>query len=104
MPAFEVGSNVVYTLNGQIFTNASAGHIQTLAEGFSGATDRSTPWKTLTELLAVYERGARSNAVRRLYTAQSQSFIDEIFTNLDAEEQVPKLCLVNHKHAGVDWV
>jgi hypothetical protein len=83
-PVFQVGSNVVYTLNGQIFTNAGSGHLQTTAEGFTGTTDKSTPWKTLTELLAVYQQGASSNSVKQLYTPSSQSFIDEIYTNADA--------------------
>jgi hypothetical protein len=78
-PAFEVGTNVVYTLYGQICTNASAGHIQTVAEGFSGTTDKLTPWKTLTELLAVYQQGATSNSIRGLYSAESQPFIDEVY-------------------------
>jgi hypothetical protein len=87
-PAFEVGSNVVYTLTGHIFTNASAGHLQTLAEGFSGTTDKSTPWKTLTELLAVYQQGTSSNSIRQLYTAESQPFMDEIFTNADGTSRL----------------
>ncbi|MBA4146745.1 MAG: hypothetical protein H0X66_01425 [Verrucomicrobia bacterium] len=81
--AFELGTNVVYTLNGQIFINSANGNIQTVAEGFSGATDKSTPWKTLTELLAVYQQGVTSNKVAALYTPDSQEFLDEIFT--DAE-------------------
>jgi hypothetical protein len=87
-PAFEVGTNVVYTLNGQIFTNTSAGHIQTVAEGFSGTTDKTTPWKTLTELLAVYQQGASSNTIRQLYTFESQPFMDEVFTNADGTSRL----------------
>lgn len=87
-PAFQVGTNAVYTFNGQIFTNANAGHIQTIAEGFSGTTDKSTPWKTLTELLAVSQQGVTSNSFRQLYTPSSQSFIDEIFTNADTSARL----------------
>jgi hypothetical protein len=83
-PAFEAGSNAVYILHGQIFTNATTGRIQTIAEGFSGTTDRTTPWKTLTELLAVYHQGASSNSVKSLYTSDSQEFIDEIFTDAES--------------------
>ncbi len=49
------GAHIVYKLNGQAFTNQTGGHIQTLAEGFSGSTDKTTPWKVLTELLAAYQ-------------------------------------------------
>lgn len=81
-----VGSNFVYTIIGQIFTNAASGHIQTLSEGFSGTnSDRSTPWKTLTELLAVYHQGAASNAVAALYAPSSQSFLDSVYTNAEIE-------------------
>lgn len=83
-PAFQVGSNVVYKLNGQIFTNADSGHLQTMAEGFTGTTNLSTPWITLTRLLAVYQQGVTSNSIKQLYTPSSQSFIDDIFTNADA--------------------
>lgn len=48
---------LIYDFLGQAFTNPVDGHIQTLAEGFSGTTDKSTPWKTLTELLAAYQTG-----------------------------------------------
>src|SRR5665213_752292 len=64
-PDYEVVTNVntivtnaIFTLTGQIFTNATDGQIQTTSEGFSGITDKSTPWKTLTELLAVYRQGS----------------------------------------------
>jgi hypothetical protein len=57
-PEFVIGTNAVYTFAGQIFTNATDGRIQTMSEGFSGTTDKSTPWKTLTELLAVYQQGS----------------------------------------------
>ena len=80
-PGHEVGTNAVYTLNGQIFTNASAGHIQTVAEGFSESSDKATPWKTLTELLAIYQQGITSNSLKHLYLPGSQSFIDEIYSD-----------------------
>ena len=74
--AHEVGFNFSYNINCQLFVEPSEGHIQTLAEGFSGTTDRSTPWKTLTELLAAYQN-ADIDAVRAFYTPDSQSEIDE---------------------------
>ena len=50
-PGSLVGTNYVYQLNGQVFANPASGHIQSLAEGFSGKSNGSSPWKTLTELL-----------------------------------------------------
>jgi len=78
--AFEVGSNVVYSVTGQIFTNAADGHIQTTAEGFSGKTDESTPWKTLTELLAAYQNGNQENEIRALYDDEtSTNFLNMVY-------------------------
>ena len=76
-----VGTNLVYSLVGQVFSNSSLGHIQTLAEGFSGTTDRATPWKIITEMLAVSQQGAVSNKMSSLYSVGSQSYIDSIYTN-----------------------
>jgi hypothetical protein len=74
-----IGTNAFYTLTGQIFTNATDGRIQTTSEGFSGTTDKSTPWKTLTELLAVYQQGSDEKKIRSLYNASSQAFLDKIY-------------------------
>ena len=87
-PEFEVGPNVVYNLTGQIFTNLTGESLQTTAEGISGATDRTTPWKTLTEALAVYQQGYDQNKVRALYTDSSQEYFDKMLTNL---EVAPKM-------------
>lgn len=80
-PKFVTGTNAVYAFSGQIFTNAASGHIQTASEGSSGETDKSTPWKTLTELLAVYQRGSDEKSLRSLYTTSSQSFLDHVYGN-----------------------
>jgi len=70
------GNNLVYNLNGQIYNiDNGEGHIQTTAEGFSGFTDRSTPWKTLTELLAAYQNND-FNAVKSLFTTAGQDSIE----------------------------
>lgn len=70
------GDDLVYNLTGQMFNiNNGEGHIQTISEGFSGVTDRSTPWKTLTELLAAYQNND-FNAVKSLFTAAGQDSID----------------------------
>jgi len=71
-----VGEEFVYSLKGQKFDmNAGEGHIQTLAEGFNGSTNKRTPWKTLTELLAAYQSND-FNKVQSLYTADSQAAIN----------------------------
>ena len=79
-PEFVTGTNAVYRFTGQIFTNATSGHLQTTSEGFSGSTDKSTPWKTLTELLAVYQQGSDEKKIRSLYNASSQAFLDQIYS------------------------
>jgi hypothetical protein len=78
-PAFEADGKAVYTLIGQIFTNAAGRPLQTTAQGFSGTTDRGTPWKTLTELLAVYQAGSGEKQIRSLYAPAAQSFMDKVY-------------------------
>ncbi|HEY5233020.1 MAG TPA: hypothetical protein VIK35_05765 [Verrucomicrobiae bacterium] len=78
-PEFVVGTNAFYTLIGQIFTNEADGKIQTTSKGFRGTTDKSTPWRTLTELLAVYQQGSDEKKIRSLYNASSQTFLDKIY-------------------------
>jgi hypothetical protein len=76
-----VGTNYVYKLSGQIFADPESGHIQTVAEGFSGKSDESTPWKTLTELLAAYQKGSDKNLITSLYTANSSKFLNQVYGN-----------------------
>jgi len=78
-PNFLVGTNYIYKLNGQIFSNPTEGHIQSVAEGFSGKTDESTPWKTLTELLAAYQNGNPENEIRALYDDTSTNFLNMVY-------------------------
>lgn len=86
-PNHELGLNVKYTLeNSQLFTEQATGHIQTIEEGFSGTTDRSTPWRTITELVAAYQR-QDIDAVRSLFTEESQSKIDEILADPELKER-----------------
>ena len=82
-----VGTNYVYNLNGQIFTNAIDGHIQTTAEGFSGSTDKSTPWKTLSELLAAYQRGCSEKELRLLYSHNSQDYFTDIYKSKEVTDR-----------------
>jgi hypothetical protein len=80
-PSFLVGTNYVYKLNGQNFPASVNGHIQSTAEGFSGKTDESTPWKTLTELLAAYQNGSSENEIRALYDDASTNFLTMVYGN-----------------------
>ena len=82
----EVGFNFSYNINGQLFIVPSKGHIQTLTEGFSGVTDKSTPWKTLTELLAAY-KNSDLDAVRDLYSDESQTVITEWLSEPEVKER-----------------
>jgi hypothetical protein len=78
-PKFLVGTNYIYKFDGQFFSNPAEGHIQTVAEGFSGKTDEGTPWKTLTELLAAYQNGSSENDVRALYDESSTNFLNMVY-------------------------
>lgn len=73
-----IGTNYVYELDGQMFSH-DKGHLQTVAEGFSGKTDESTPWKTLTELLAFYQNGGSKNDLAALYDETSTNFINLVY-------------------------
>src|SRR5687767_4480758 len=66
------GTNIIYRITGQIVTNSSEGHIQSQSEGFSGKSDKSTPWKTLTDLFYVYQQGSHQDSLRSLYAKSSQ--------------------------------
>ncbi len=76
----EVGFNLSYNIRGQVFSEPVNGHIQTITEGFSGISNRSTPWETLTELLAAYHN-ADIQAVRELYTDDSQNDIGSFLSD-----------------------
>ncbi|MDB6024992.1 MAG: hypothetical protein JWM68_1215 [Verrucomicrobiales bacterium] len=81
------GTNLIYRSTGQIFTNAAEGHIQSKAEGFSGSTDRSTPWKVITELLAVNQEGNPEAKTRALFSSGSQKSLDEIYNKTEIKER-----------------
>ena len=86
-PEHEAGLNVKYTLeNSQLFTDSAQAHIQTLAEGFSGTTDRSTPWKTITELVAAYQQ-QDIEGIRALFTINSQNKIDGILADPETKQR-----------------
>ena len=86
-PDHEVNGYVVYTVHGQFFPQPSKGHVQTLPEGFSGVSDRESPWKTLTELLAAYH-SADLAAIKSLYTPDSQDELDVLFSDPDTQERL----------------
>lgn len=92
-------SRLQYILSGQFFDDPAQGHIQTLAEGFSGnPTDRSTPWKTLTELLAAYQKGDLAT-VNALYDPESQAYIEQALADPAQKE---KFIALMSKIAGLD--
>jgi hypothetical protein len=82
----EVGFNFSYNVHGQPFTESGKGHIQTLAEGFSGTSDKSTPWKILTELLVAYHH-TDIEVVKSLYTSDSQEYINQLLSDPNVKER-----------------
>jgi hypothetical protein len=90
-PGSLVGSNYVYQLNGQVFANPASGHIQSLAEGFSGKSNGSSPWKTLTELLAAYQRGSAETEVRSLYTTSSGEFLNQVYGDAEVKARFQEM-------------
>jgi hypothetical protein len=86
-----VGSNYLYKLNGQVFANPASGHIQSLAEGFSGKSNGSSPWKTLTELLAAYQRGSAETEVRSLYTTSSGEFLNQVYGDAEVKARFQEM-------------
>ena len=81
------GINVVYTIYGQLFTDTLQGHIQNVSEGASGTSDKTTPWKTLTELLFAYQT-KNIEKVKSLYTPESQTkFTQTILANPEVKQR-----------------
>lgn len=81
LPSLIKGSNYVFNLTGQVFTNGASGHVQLASEGFSGTTDKSTPWHVLTEFVMVLQHQSPEKEMRSLYTASSKGFLDELYSN-----------------------
>ncbi|MGP8078923.1 MAG: hypothetical protein ACLPVI_00220 [Dehalococcoidales bacterium] len=73
-----IGTNYVYQLDGQLFAD-NKGHIQTVSEGFDGKTDESTPWKTLTELLAFYQNGGSKDNLAALYDETATNYENTMY-------------------------
>ncbi|MDB6064052.1 MAG: hypothetical protein JWR26_260 [Pedosphaera sp.] len=79
--AVKNGTNIAYHLKGEIFTKATEGQIQFKSQGFSGTSDRSTPWKTLTELFSVYQDGSPEAGLKSLYASSAREALEEIYKN-----------------------
>lgn len=82
----EIGFNFSYNIHGQLFPEPAQGHIQALAEGFSGKTDKGTPWKTLTELLSAYHH-TDIEMVKSVYTAETQEYITQFLSDPNVKER-----------------
>ena len=76
--------SLFYNLNGYIF-KTDKGHIQTISEGFNGNSQKVTPWETLTELLAAYQK-KDVNKIIGLYSANSQDKIKNYLTGERSSE------------------
>lgn len=93
------GDRLQYILRGQFFSDPAQGHIQTLAEGFSGnPTDRSTPWKMITELLAAYQKGDLATA-NSFYDPESLAYIEQALADPAQKE---KYIALMRKISGID--
>lgn len=96
----QIGTNYVYNLNGELFSDKD-GQIQTTAEGFDGQTDESTPWKTLSELLAFYQAGGSEEEMKSLYDNTSSNFIKMVYGN---EQIKGNLKSWGHSMAGMNVI
>lgn len=67
------GDNLIYKFTGQVFGPGMDGQLQ--LEGFSGKTDRKTPWETLTELVNAYKRKDYEK-IMSLYSKVSRDDLD----------------------------
>ncbi|HEY5043966.1 MAG TPA: hypothetical protein VIK53_18490 [Verrucomicrobiae bacterium] len=81
-----IGTNYIYQLDGQLFSD-NKGHIQTVTEGFDGKTDESTPWKTLTELLAFYQNGGSKDDLAALYDEKATNYVNSMYGTDEMKER-----------------
>jgi hypothetical protein len=92
-PTNVVGTNYLYKLDGQVFGGSVEGHIQTFTEGFSGKTDEGTPWKTLTELFAAYQKGSLESDIRPIYSEKTSSdFLRKMYGDKETEARMQAEC------------
>jgi len=78
-----VGNNLVYRLKGQQFGENGI-NLPLLSDGFSGKSNRSTPWETLTELVAAYQQ-KDVRKIKELYNSTSQEKVSKVFDGENAQ-------------------
>lgn len=86
-----VGNNLVYNLKGQIFGQNGV-LLPALSDGFSGNTNRSTPWETLSELVAAYQQ-KDVGKIKDLYTKESQQKVSQVFEGENAPKALEALSM-----------
>lgn len=68
---------ITYNLKGQLFAAGQNNIIQETAAGFSGKSDKATPYQTLTELVSVV-RKSDWKAMKKLYVKSSAKELDNL--------------------------
>lgn len=68
---------ITYTLKGQLFASGQNNIIQETSAGFSGKSDKATPYQTLTELVSVV-RKSDWKAMKKLYVKSSAKELDNL--------------------------
>lgn len=76
-PEHTSGDELVYQLKGQLF-NQDEGAIPQIANGFTGKTQMSTPWETLSELVYAYQK-KDVKKIKSLYNKASQEKVSRVF-------------------------
>jgi len=88
-PENTIGNEYVYRLKGQIFKD-NDGRIPSLQDGFNGKTAQSTPWETLSELVAAY-KAKDVKKIKSLYNKSSQAKVSAIFEGENAQNALNTL-------------
>ncbi len=68
---------ITYNLKGQLFASGQNNIIQESTAGFSGKSDKATPYQTLTELVSVV-RKSDWKAMKKLYVKSSAKELDNL--------------------------
>lgn len=97
------GTNLIYRVKGQFITNLAEGRIQSTSGGFSGTSDKSNPWKTMTELFAVYQGGGDEAKMRSLYADGYTDVLDQGYKNPATKERFQKLGLSITNMQALAW-
>jgi len=88
-PANTVGNELVYKLKGQVFSDEE-GNIPLISEGFSGKTNQATPWETLSEIVAAYQK-KDVKKIKSLYNKSSQAKVSSVFEGENAQNALSTL-------------